>query len=150
MARGVRRAAATAAVALAAGSLSAWIAVAGDGDGLHVTTASRFASGYLPYAAVVVLVAATAPTAVHAVLRAVASQLLMIGGYYTWGPMITFHRTPTQAAHYALQWALVAVTAVPAAALAAFALARGARRLAAVPARSRTGPQPVDHPVRRR
>ncbi|KMO97043.1 hypothetical protein [Streptomyces roseus] len=130
MKRGAQRAAVTAAVALAAGALSAWIAIAGDGDGKSVTEASRFASGYVPYAAVVLLVSATAPTAVHAVLRAVLSQLLMIWGYYTWGPMITFERTPTQAAHYAREWAAVAVTAVPAAALATYGLVRGARRLA--------------------
>ncbi|WP_030159041.1 hypothetical protein [Streptomyces sp. NRRL S-244] len=131
MKRGAQRAAVTAAVALAAGALSAWIAVAGDGDGRNVTAASRFASGYVPYAAIVLLVSATAPTAVHAVLRAVLSQLLMIWGYYTWGPMITFERTPTQAAHYAQVWAAVAVTAVPAAALGTYGLVRGARRLAA-------------------
>ncbi|MFD5513564.1 hypothetical protein [Streptomyces sp. NPDC059761] len=131
MKRGAQRAAVTAAVALAAGALSAWIAVAGDGDGMNVTEASRFASGYVPYAAVVLLVSATAPTAVHAVLRAVFSQLLMIWGYYTWGPMITFERTPTQAAHYAQEWATVAVTAVPVAALATYGLVRAARRLAA-------------------
>ncbi|ATZ22168.1 hypothetical protein ACFZBM_36420 [Streptomyces lavendulae] len=129
MNKGARRAAVTGAVGLAAGALSAWIAVAGDGDGLNVTEASRFASGYVPYAAVVLLVSATAPTAVHAVLRAVLSQLIMVWGYYTWGPMITFERTPTQAAHYAREWATVAVTAVPAAALGTYALARGARRL---------------------
>ncbi|MFE2874102.1 hypothetical protein ACFXG6_08035 [Streptomyces roseus] len=130
MKRGVQRAAVTAAVASVAGALSAWIAVAGDGDGRSVTEASRFASGYLPYAAVVLVVSATAPTAVHAVLRAVLSQLLMIWGYYTWGPMITFERTPTQAAHYARAWAAVAVTAVPVAALGTYGLVRGARRLA--------------------
>ncbi|WP_331738675.1 hypothetical protein [Streptomyces sp. NBC_01276] len=129
MNKGARHAAVTAVVGLAAGALSAWIAVAGDGDGLNVTAASRFASGYVPYAAVVLLVSATAPTAVHAVLRAVLSQLIMVWGYYTWGPMITFERTPTQAAHYAREWAAVAVTAVPAAALGTYALARGARRL---------------------
>lgn len=118
-------------MALAAGALSAWIAVAGDGDGMNATAASRFASGYVPYAAVVLLVSATAPTAVHAVLRAVLSQLVMIWGYYTWGPMITFERTPTQAAHYAQEWATVAVTAVPVAALATYGLVRAARRLAA-------------------
>ncbi|WP_406180303.1 hypothetical protein [Streptomyces sp. NBC_01006] len=131
MKRGAQRAAVTAAVALAAGALSAWIAVAGDGDGMNATAASRFASGYVPYAAVVLLVSATAPTAVHAVLRAVLSQLVMIWGYYTWGPMITFERTPTQAAHYAQEWATVAVTAVPVAALATYGLVRAARRLAA-------------------
>ncbi|ROQ99739.1 hypothetical protein EDE04_6295 [Streptomyces sp. 2132.2] len=130
MKRGAQRAAVTAAVALAAGALSAWIAIAGDGDGRNVTEASRFASGYVPYAAVVLLVSATAPSAVHAVLRAVISQLLMIWGYYTWGPMITFERTPTQAGHYAREWAAVAVTAVPVAALATYGLVRGARRLA--------------------
>ncbi|MEU2833451.1 hypothetical protein ABZ667_33120 [Streptomyces lavendulae] len=129
MNKGARHTAVTAVVGLAAGALSAWIAVAGDGDGLNVTAASRFASGYVPYAAVVLLVSATAPTAVHAVLRAVLSQLIMVWGYYTWGPVITFERTPTQAAHYAREWAAVAVTAVPAAALGTYALARGARRL---------------------
>ncbi|MFI1153218.1 hypothetical protein [Streptomyces sp. NPDC020817] len=131
MKRGAQRAAVTVLVALAAGALSAWIAVAGDGDGLNVTSASRFASGYVPYAAVVLLVSATAPTAVHAVLRAVLSQLLMIWGYYTYGPMITFERTPTQAVHYAQEWAAVAVTAVPVAALGTYGLVRGARLLAA-------------------
>ncbi|WP_327130780.1 hypothetical protein OG311_04755 [Streptomyces sp. NBC_01343] len=131
MKRGAQRAAVTVLVALAAGALSAWIAVAGDGDGLNVTSASRFASGYVPYAAVVLLVSATAPTAVHAVLRAVLSQLLMIWGYYTYGPMITFERTPTQAVHYAQEWATVAVTAVPVAALGTYGLVRGARLLAA-------------------
>ncbi|MFI8260132.1 hypothetical protein [Streptomyces sp. NPDC085665] len=131
MKRGAQRAAVTVAVALAAGALSAWIAVAGDGDGLNVTAASRFASGYVPYAAVVLLVSATAPTAVHAVLRAVLSQLLMVWGYYSYGPMITFERTPTQAVHYAQEWAAVAVTAVPVAALCTYGLVRGARRLAA-------------------
>ncbi|MFE5768820.1 hypothetical protein ACFQ7O_10755 [Streptomyces sp. NPDC056485] len=131
MKRGAQRAAVTVAVSLAAGALSAWIAVAGDGDGLNVTAASRLASGYVPYAAVVLLVSATAPTAVHAVLRAVLSQLLMIWGYYTFGPMITFERTPTQAVHYAREWAAVAVTAVPVAALATYGLVRGARWLAA-------------------
>ncbi|MFG2622536.1 hypothetical protein ACGFXC_33470 [Streptomyces sp. NPDC048507] len=138
MNKGAQRAAVTAAVGLAAGALSAWIAIAGDGDGLNVSAASRFASGYVPYAAVVLLVSVTAPTAVHAVLRAVLSQLLMVWGYYTWGPMITFERTPTQAAHYAREWATVAVTAVPAAALAAYALARAARRLA-TPRTARAG-----------
>ncbi|MCC0099908.1 hypothetical protein K7B10_35035 [Streptomyces flavotricini] len=131
MKRGAQRPAVTVLVALAAGALSAWIAVAGDGDGLNVTSASRFASGYVPYAAVVLLVSATAPTAVHAVLRAVLSQLLMIWGYYTYGPMITFERTPTQAVHYAQEWAAVAVTAVPVAALGTYGLVRGARLLAA-------------------
>ncbi|MFF1339953.1 hypothetical protein ACFVYT_18925 [Streptomyces sp. NPDC058290] len=131
MKRGVQRTAVTVAVGLAVGALSAWIAVAGDGDGLNVTAASRFVSGYVPYALIVVAVAATAPTAVHAVLRAVLSQLLMIWGYYTWGPMITFDRTPTQAVHYAVKWALVAVTAVPGAALGTYGLVRGVRRLAA-------------------
>ncbi|MFD7083946.1 hypothetical protein [Streptomyces sp. NPDC059918] len=131
MKRGAQRAAVTVVVSLAAGALSAWIAVAGDGDGLNVTAASRLASGYVPYAAVVLLVSATAPTAVHAVLRAVLSQLLMIWGYYTFGPMITFERTPTQAVHYAREWAAVAVTAVPVAALGTYGLVRGARWLAA-------------------
>ncbi|MFF3649264.1 hypothetical protein ACFYXV_11485 [Streptomyces sp. NPDC002181] len=131
MKRGAQRAAVTMVVSLAAGALSAWIAVAGDGDGLNVTAASRLASGYVPYAAVVLLVSATAPTAVHAVLRAVLSQLLMIWGYYTFGPMITFERTPTQAVHYAREWAAVAVTAVPVAALGTYGLVRGARWLAA-------------------
>ncbi|MEU1673455.1 hypothetical protein ABZ752_15665 [Streptomyces roseifaciens] len=125
----IRRSAVTALVALGAGALSLYIAVAGDGDGLTVTAASRFASGYVPYAAIVALVAATAPTALHAVVRAAASQLIMVWGYYTWGPMVTFASTPTMAAHYAEKWTGVALTAVPVAALAAYAAGRALRSL---------------------
>ncbi|MFE2283508.1 hypothetical protein ACFXDJ_04955 [Streptomyces sp. NPDC059443] len=124
-----RRTAATVAVALAAGALSAYIAVAGDGDGLTVTVASRFASGYVPYIVIVFLVAATAPTALHAVARAVVSQLIMVWGYYTWGPMTSFANTPNKAMHYAEKWSMVALTAVPLAALCAFAVGWAIRSL---------------------
>lgn len=130
MTAGIRRAAVSILVGLAAGVLSLYIAVAGDGDGLHVTAASRLASGYGPYVLIVFLVGATAPTALHSVARAVASQLIMVFGYYTWGPMITFAQTPTQATHYAMKWTAVAVTAVPLAALASYAVGRAVRSLA--------------------
>ncbi|MEU1814679.1 hypothetical protein ABZ543_05740 [Streptomyces roseifaciens] len=127
----IRRSAMTVLVALGAGALSLYVAVAGDGDGRTVTAASRFASGYVPYAVIVALVAATAPSALHAVVRAAASQLIMVWGYYTWGPMVTFASTPTMAAHYAEKWTQVALTAVPVAALAAYAVGRGMRSLPA-------------------
>jgi hypothetical protein len=139
MTAGIRRTAVSILMGLAAGALSLSVAVGGDGDGLHVTAASRLASGYMPYVLIVFLVGATAPTAVHAVVRAVISQLIMVFGYYTLGPMITFARTPTQAAHYATKWALVAVTAVPLAALASYAVGWAVRSVAgsARPADSR-------------
>lgn len=149
MSKNARRTAATAVVAVAAGALSAYIAVAGDGDGLVVTAASRFASGYVPYAVIVFLVAATAPTAPHAVVRAVVSQLIMVWGYYTWGPMNSFATTPHRAMHYAGQWSVVALTAVPLAALACFAVGRAVRHLlapraAAAPARPVSGAEVGD------
>ncbi|MBT2448905.1 hypothetical protein J7F03_17760 [Streptomyces sp. ISL-43] len=127
----LRRSAVTAVVALAAGALSAYIAVAGDGDGLAVTAAGRFASGYVPYAVIVFLVAAVAPTAVHAVARAVVSQLIMVWGYYAWGPMTNFTATPNRALHYAERWSMVALTAVPIAALCAFAVGWAVRSMLA-------------------
>ncbi|MFD9301342.1 hypothetical protein ACFWCB_01370 [Streptomyces sp. NPDC060048] len=127
----LRRSAGTAVVALAAGVLSAYIAVAGDGDGLDVTAAGRFASGYVPYTALVFAVAATAPTAAHAVARAVVSQLIMVWGYYTWGPMTNFTATPDRALHYAERWSMVALTAVPIAALCAFAVGWAVRSMLA-------------------
>ncbi|MGW6706796.1 hypothetical protein ACWGDE_18145 [Streptomyces sp. NPDC054956] len=144
MSRLLRRSAVTAVVTLAAGALSAYVAVAGDGDGLNVTAASRFASGYVPYAVIVFLVAATAPTAVHAVLRAVGSQLIMVWGYYAWGPMTNFTATPTRAMHYAEKWSTVALTAVPVVALCAFAVGWAVRsmlapRAAGAGSRPRTG-----------
>jgi hypothetical protein len=69
---------------LVAGALSAYIAIVGDGDGLHVSEASRFASGYVPYVVIVLLLGGTAPSVLHAVLRASGSQLIMVWGYYTW------------------------------------------------------------------
>lgn len=114
-------------VALLAGGVSVWIAVAGDGDGIQVTGWHRLASGYLPYVVIVCALGATAPSALSAAIRTSGSQLLMVWGYYTWGPMITFEKTPTQAAHYAEKWTLVALTAVPLAGLAAYAARRLAR-----------------------
>ncbi|MEU2792082.1 hypothetical protein [Streptomyces sp. NPDC007100] len=132
--RGVLRTLATLATGTAAGALSAYVAIAGDGDGKTVDTASRLASGYLPYAAVVFVLGITAPSAVHAVVRATLSQVIMVLAYYTWKPMISFSSTPTMATHYAQQWLLVAVTGVPLAALAAYA-----PRMALRYARTRAG-----------
>ncbi|MFI2237534.1 hypothetical protein [Streptomyces chrestomyceticus] len=126
-ARALPRTVATLVIGTAAGALSAYIAIAGDGDGRTVDAASRLASGYLPYAVIVFVLGVTAPTAVHAVSRATLSQVIMVLAYYTWKPMISFSRTPTMATHYAQQWLLVAVTAVPLAALASYALRRALR-----------------------
>ncbi|WP_030022596.1 hypothetical protein [Streptomyces monomycini] len=122
--RALPRAATTLVAGTAAGALSAYIAIAGDGDGRTVDAASRLASGYLPYAVIVFVLGVTAPSAVHAVARATLSQVIMVLAYYTWKPMISFSRTPTMATHYAQQWLLVAVTAVPLAALVSYALRR--------------------------
>ncbi|MEU6962100.1 hypothetical protein [Streptomyces chrestomyceticus] len=126
-ARALARTVATLVTGTAAGALSAYIAIAGDGDGRTVDAASRLASGYLPYAVIVFVLGVTAPTAVHAVSRATLSQVIMVLAYYTWKPMISFSRTPTMATHYAQQWLLVAVTGVPLAALASYALRRALR-----------------------
>ncbi|MEU7150367.1 hypothetical protein [Streptomyces sp. NPDC045470] len=127
--RGLPRTVVTLATGTAAGALSAYIAIAGDGDGMTVDAASRLASGYLPYAVIVFVLGVTAPGAVHAVARATLSQVIMVLAYYTWKPMISFSRTPTMATHYAQQWLLVAVTAVPLAALASYALRRALKTL---------------------
>ncbi|MFC5722960.1 hypothetical protein ACFP1Z_22595 [Streptomyces gamaensis] len=161
MKRALTRTATTVLVALAAGAGSLYIAVAGDGDGLTVTAASRLASGYLPYTLIVFLVGATAPSALHAVLRAVASQLIMVWGYYTWGPMVTFTTTPETAMHYAQKWTQVAVLGVPVAALAAYAVGWCVRQSPRVPDTDRTphsasqqrdvtGPLATVHPLRPR
>ncbi|MFF0738802.1 hypothetical protein ACFYVL_00190 [Streptomyces sp. NPDC004111] len=134
-----------AAVVLLAGGVSAWIAVIGDGDGLQVTGWHRLASGYLPYAVIVAVLGATAPRAWSAVVRTAGSQLLMVWGYYTWGPMITFERTPTQATHYAQQWALLALTAVPLAGLASYAATWLLRRWTTT-VRPLTGTEPARTP----
>ncbi|MFI1184253.1 hypothetical protein ACH4UT_32580 [Streptomyces sp. NPDC020799] len=115
---------------LVSGALSSYIAVAGDGDGLHVTDASRFASGYVPYVAIVLLLGGTAPSVLHAVVRAAGSQIIMVWSYYTWGPMTNFGQMPTKATHLAAVWSAVALTVVPAAALAAFATGRAVRAAA--------------------
>ncbi|MFK8849087.1 hypothetical protein [Streptomyces sp. Ac-502] len=127
--RALPRAATTLVVGTVAGALSAYIAIAGDGDGRTVDAASRLASGYLPYTVIVFVLGVTAPSAVHAVARATLSQVIMVLAYYTWKPMISFSRTPTMATHYAQQWLLVAVTAVPLAALASYALRRALKTL---------------------
>lgn len=132
---------------LVAGGVSAYIAIAGDGDGLHVTDASRFASGYVPYVVIVVLLGGTAPGVLHAVVRAAGSQLIMVWGYYTWGPMTNFEQTPTKATHLAAMWSAIALTAVPAVALGAFAVGWSLRAaVRSVPAGSGPGPTPHGRP----
>lgn len=128
-------------VTVLAGGLSAWIAVAGDGDGLQVTGWSRLASGYLPYAVIVCVLGVTAPSVFSAAVRTAGSQLIMVWGYYTWGPMITFEKTPTQAAYYTEKWTLIALTAVPLAGLAAFTAGRLVRLCATRLSRPGAGPR---------
>jgi hypothetical protein len=130
--------------ALVAGAVSAYIAIAGDGDGLHVTGASHFASGYVPYVVIVLLLGGTAPGVLHAVVRASGSQLIMVWGYYTWGPMTNFERTPTKATHLAAEWSGIALTAVPVVALGAFAVGRALRN-AVRAGRAGSGTGPVRH-----
>jgi hypothetical protein len=133
----------TVVVTLVAGALSAYIAIAGDGDGLHVTDAHRFASGYVPYVVIVLLLGGTAPGVLHAAVRAVGSQLIMVWSYYTWGPMTNFEQTPTKATHLATVWSVMALTAVPVVALGAFAVGWALRAsMKARRAGSGAGPAP--------
>jgi hypothetical protein len=95
----------TAVVGLLAGLISAAFALIGDaiGGAMH-----NLASAHIePYALIVVIVGITAPSLVHAVLRATLSQAVMVTIYY-WHRHGLFTLDPTM-----VDWGLVALVGVP-------------------------------------